>query len=481
MKLNSGNTVSVNRRMLVVLAAVFSLILSACFLQVRAYAEEGGADGMTITVTGEVSGADQQVQDMIGQGQIDIRAGQTEDGGVLNVDVWVGDYDLLSLRASVDAENLNIQIPQADDTVYTIRGEKVMEWMEQLNGMMSQDGGNPFAALQPPAITPEEYQEIFAPYLQLVAENIQQSLSMAQGETAELKMLGETVENCTLYTYQPSAESMQTFLNGLADTMETDAGLENVVTQWADFLENAGGLLNVTAAGNSVDMAEVAGQIKERYAQLPAMIRENADTIAQTLAAVNFRILVYVDENSTPVMIEMLGENEDQTMRIAFEGQIADDDIRYYIGAEVPGTSVYTTGHTTESNGVVEGEHMSVSDGETLSEVTYSFDLNSLSVIGIPYGEFNVNASGAGSIGFSMFEAENGGDTLELSFNGEEVTGETASSATVWVNFVASVDQLLQPEGPTVDISDYTMDDYMNLVGEIASKIMGSLSGEDAA
>ena len=228
MKLNSGNTVSVNRRMLVVLAAVFSLILSACFLQVRAYAEEGGADGMTITVTGEVSGADQQVQDMIGQGQIDIRAGQAEDGGVLNVDVWVGDYDLLSLRASVDAENLNIQIPQADETVYTIRGEKVMEWMEQLNGMMSQDGGNPLAALQPPAITPEEYQEIFAPYLQLVAENIQQSLSMAQGETAELKMLGETVENCTLYTYQPSAESMQTFLNGLADTMETDAGLENV-------------------------------------------------------------------------------------------------------------------------------------------------------------------------------------------------------------------------------------------------------------
>ncbi len=475
MKSQTINRVSLYRKTLVALTAVLALALSVICFRANAFAEEGSAAGMTISVTGEITGLDDQTEELIRSGQIDIRVSPTEDGGVLNADLWVGDYDLFSLLASVDAENLNIQIPQADGNVYTIRGEKILDLITQATGSGS-EGGNPLSALQLPEISPEEYQEILTPYLQLLTENLTESLSMAQGETAELVKLGLTVDNCTLYTYQPSAESVEKLLNGVADTMEQDTALENVVGQWTEFLENNSEIINLTGAGGqSVDVADAAAQIREGYASLPALIRENAATIGQTLEAVNFRVLVYVDANGMPVMIEGLGENEGQNLRIAFELQAAEDDIQYYLGADVAGSEIYTSGHTTENNGMIEGTHNAVSDGQTLCEVTYTVDGNSTSGIGLPYFDFDLNTPEFAA-GLDLLEDGAGGDTLELSFDaGEEGT------AALRINFQKSVDEIRVPEGTQVDISDYSVDEYMSLVSDIASKIFSSMSDENAA
>ena len=466
---------------------VFGVILTMLFAGIAqcgtVFAEEAGNEGFSLKITGSVDGGGSFVNSMIQSGDIEFEAAPVEDGVLANAVVKLGENELASLLVKIDQENVYFQIPQAGEEVYQMSLEKLMEYVGSLSSNPFLSGGSDSVNMVPD-ITEEEVMEALNPILNLLSEHLQEALRMETDAEAQLTGLGTTVPGCAVYIYQPDEEQLASFLNALAENIGENEALDNLAGKLADYIRSLDSYISAasyTGGTEELSAEEIAQNVENTYAQLPQLISENGEAIAQTLAESGFTVRVAVTEDGVPVLVEILMNADGSEFRAAYEMTVDDDALSFYQGLYIDEELFALTGTVNGSETVVSGDIVLRTEGMTVAELTFDIDTARTSGSGIPYGAAALDLMGV-HISGELKEGEAAGtDALYLDVTG---IGEFTKTSYDDEDPIDGVHLVIEtgteadpaaPEGTIVDVTDYSPEQWQELLAQIGERLSSSM------
>ena len=482
-----GRTTRKNRLCMMLLGLVMTLVLltGSCV-----YAQEVPASqdqALTVTARASLEGDNLgAAASLIESGRVKFAIGSGEEEVLVNAGVSIGDVDFLSLLASLTPEKIAVQIPQAGENVYEMSMAKATEYVMQLISQIRDDSGN---AVDPSALVPQISSELIseavAPVMEVAGEHIVACTTITE-EGFALEKLGTSVESGTVYTYKPSAQEIEAVLNKLADAVENNEALDQFIAQLAEYIRGLQGVTtftgSVSGSQTEFDARQMADQIEQVYAELPAQMRENAAEIGQMLEAMDATVTVGVTPEGMPGLIELRLTQGEQVLRAAFELAQDGTNTQYYLGIAIDQEEYALSGeHSVEGTQVSGAVHMTAAPmGEILS-VGYQMDFSKKSLLGAYYGEYSFEMAGGPSVFVSVEAgAAEGTDTITIHVEGLEVLSGGSSegmpgAVTVWID-ASTQNTAVAPEGTAVDVTDYTPEQFGELFDQISENITGYLN-----
>ena len=483
-------TAAVDRRkvrsLLVMLGVVLTLVFAVRMFSVNAFAQE---DDLTLSITGNVEGGGLGAAgQMIESGSINIRFGSGEDGYRFNASLDLGDTSLISLLAAFTEEGISFQIPQADENVYQMSLEKVGEYVQELMVQLQQMIGENSPISNPeqliPSISGELIQEALQPVLEVLSAHIPEAVAVESGEDVILEGLSETVSGCEVYTYHPTAEQLEAIVNDLAAAMESNDALDQLVKEIADYIRGLDGVLTTTSAisGETMDAQESADALEEGYAQLAAALKENAAAFAQAVEESDGEVRIAVAPDGSPCLVEVTFEVEEQQGRAALE-LLPAEDLAFYLGLRADDQEMALRGRVAEDDDKISGNFdLTVPEMGTPLTLTFEVYPAELSRLLLPYGFMQLDLMDM-TVRFDVEPSESvGADVLLITCSGLESFDENGSEDPVR-GFTLRVeasgeDTAAAPEGPVVDISDYSSEELGQLFSGIAESVVSYFTGE---
>ncbi len=483
--------------------------LSACLLSLcllftglasgTAAAAEQTQGILDLKLTASVEGADaQEMNSLLDASAVDIAVGADMAGDpVINVSADAAGMSLLRLLLKIGMEDgtLSFALPDVDGNLYSANLPQMVESLnvEEQLGSAFGDITEQFTALtEYPAITSEEYQQVFGPYLQIIGETAGGCMTAEENQEITFKSLSGTAV-CDVATIEPSDEDLINLLTALADQADGDTALKNVAVQWADYIRKIGPMLEMTGSvGEEVSPDEAADALVQGVDQLPALLRQGAEYIrTEGLDGVKFRFKAAVSAEGSPRQLTAYVGNEEESYELGLEYLPENGNTSwalYMEQFEYDETTLYDlkfSGNGGNGSGLLSGTlSANISMGGqkiTLGDLTYNWNLNTRSAIMAPYGTAILTVSADYEtlrVILTVGQGAEEGDDHTLYMTGlDSVTGDsslTGAKINLHTSKQASVEA---PSGNPVDISGYTLEQLAQLFAELGNKIVSSLQG----
>ena len=475
------------RRFLAFLAALSMILvlLTSTFAMAESVSPAEGS-GLTVKISGSMEGGNLGAAgSIIESGSINFRYGTDADGALINAAVSLGDTDFLSLLLKATQEKIALQIPQAGEDVYEMSTQKAAEYVTELISGLQDAAGT---AIDPEALIPHISEELItealSPVMEALSEHIAANTAVSAGAFS-LEKLGRTYENGTVYTYKPTAEEIEKFLNNLADIAESNEALGELITGVADYVRGLEGIATFTntAAGSpeEFDAQQTADAIEQFYAELPQTLHEGAGEIGQTLEAMDATVNVGITEEGVPALIELRLTQDGQTLRAALELAVTDHDVTYYLVLQIDEEEYAVFGNTESDDNALKGHHtIYQSSMGSILDVNYNLHLTKRSLLGLFYGEIFVETVTGLKLDVLIGEGESAGSDRH-SITISEIAAQAGEEAGVPDIVTVHVDSIpentaVAPTGNPVDISDYTPEQYTELFDRIVENITAYLN-----
>ena len=435
---------------------------------------------LTGSVEGENAG---MINRYLENSGIELNIGTKGDKALAGLAAVVAKQDLFSLLLEFGGGKVAFSFPGTDGNRYEFEPLKLAESLklqELLGELLSSSGLQALdpAKLSGPDITPEEYEKALTPYIQIIAGHVVTKIR-SEDTVIELKNLEEELEG-TVYTYEPDAEEIISLLNDLADQLEKDETLKEMIGKWADYIRSMQGILTITGAGSSdMDAEEAADALEQGFAQLSLNMREFAQTIEESgMEDVVIRFQSSVADRQTVKFTAFAGD-EYESYEAGFEFLPAENGVRLcgYItqgDVEYPETwRLICSGSSNNAqvNGNLVLENITADTKMTAASVDTHWDLSEASEIGIPYGSFTLG-SPAGNLNIQVGGSADGGSDHTIRIYGfGDLTGSDDITGFSLKLHSTKEARLEEPSGEVVDISGLSREEAISFISSLGQKI----------
>ncbi|MDD6196433.1 MAG: zinc-ribbon domain-containing protein [[Clostridium] aminophilum] len=379
-----------------------------------------------LTLTAQMPGAG-QMSDVLDKTALIMKLDGNKQNYTMNVAFRYNNADVLTGLLYTDGKKLDMASPSLNNKVYS---GNLVEMTKKLTG--HNDDQISFDDINDLQLSEEKQKEIAKRYYDLLrgvltdknltiekSQKLDFSVSAITSEDAKNALDGKSF---TKYTFVPTEEDYKTLMQKLGDTLEKDTDLKDWYSKYQEY-------------------EKMAYPQMPTYDEILSKVKENGDNASKNLTDLELKWTVYADDKQARY-IRIETKNAD-----AFEMAFAED------GAQTTDCISFGENFSFCNSFTKNGSVCSGSMSFNNYKLNYNnVDTSKPSVLGIFYGSYN-----AEGVTLEVKEADNATD-YEVKVMGATINLNATNSSTA-----------VKPEGDVVDISNYTEEDYQNLVMELSN------------
>lgn len=354
------------------------------------------------------------------------------------------------------AREMSFSIPAVDGNRYVMDFETLIDLANEAGmGMSLSDvleGTGAVADIDPEQFG-DDIRDVTDRYIAFLGTQItQDKLDVRSGEKISLDEVGQDV-TANVMVWQPTAEELEELFMALADMMEEDDTLMGVFDAMIE--ADAGGFAAQYRSGEDLIL------------DLADNLRDRAPDIADNMESAGFTWTVARDSKNNLCLISIEAEGG----KIAYERYIDGKSVEEALYFSEGRAASYALYNEYEINGNKRTGKITVNTGYGRVGVDYDIDISKKSVIGVPYGTYELDIRNLGlGVGISLTVGDGQGSATDHTFLVEGLGSFTNRELTeVSVTFsTSSPADVPAPEGREKDISGYTYEEFSGLMQDIA-------------
>lgn len=421
---------------------------------------------LTFTVTGEVKG-NKEVAEYLEDSSLVLKTKTNLDKGNLQASLLVKltGNSVLDAYGEYDNGNFSFAFPSIDKKLYTADVKTLLE-------------NNTGEEVQIPDLKKSKEnrklgKKLLAKYGVLLSKSMNKKNLTTEKGTFTIEHLDEDLKDTkykgTRYTFKPKAEEIEKFVEKLADMMEKDKDLEKFIEQGAygKYLELISGY------GRNESTAEQLSDLAER-------LRDNAEDIGEELEDNNLTWVVGV-EGKTLHEIYLFADNDDngeldteeESYFVLASGKDKEEVAEFFnISPDGYSSVVYLWNTYKKKGKTLDGTITGMLDTLYLNKTDYTIETGKKYQI-LPYGEYKLkNVEGDnGKVTLTVKAGKKNSTDCELKMSGlYDLDYHDIRSLTLNINVKEGAD-ISKPKGKTEDITDYSVYELYDLMGEFSSEI----------
>ena len=369
-------------------------------------------DSLDLTVSlelGDGSFGDADLNDYLKDSSLGLRVEVQEDRLGMDGDVTVMGQRFIGGTAIYDDGTLGFQVPELDSTYYTIdlkallresyEGRQYLDMLERMENMGPVD----FPAERVIAVTDR--------YIDLLADTATKDNTVHEkrADFAFEKLTGVSHTGQS-WTFTPTAADMEGLVNRLANELEGDEALKELVM---DYLEWATGAMGLSMAEWGTP-EEIQEELEQMFSEAAQSLRDSAADAGAWMQEAQPQCVLYTAKDG------------------AWKAETTADDGDYRLCAEggANGFALWMEGGTGGSFEMV--FQYEERGGQYAGTLTYGFDMeghtfsmelafehvtDKLSALGLNYGSYTLTIPNLGKVYFDVTEAPDGGTDHVLSLD----------------------------------------------------------------
>ena len=421
---------------------------------------------LTFTVTGEVKG-NKEVAEYLEDSSLVLKTKTNLDKGNLQASLLVKltGNSVLDAYGEYDNGNFSFAFPSIDKKLYKADVKTLLE-------------NNTGEEVQIPDLKKSKEnrklgKKLLVKYGVLLSKSMNKKNLTTEKGTFTIEHLDEDLKDTkykgTRYTFKPKAEEIEKFVEKLADMMEKDKDLEKFIEQGAygKYLELISGY------GSNESTAEQLSDIADR-------LRDNAEDIGEELEDKNLTWVVGV-EGKTLHEIYLFADNDDngeldteeESYVVLASGKDKEEVAEFFNISPNGYSSVFYLWNTYKKKGkTLDGTITGMLDTLYLNKTDYTIETGKKYQI-LPYGEYRLrNVEGDnGKVTLTVKAGKKNSTDCELKMSGlYDLDYNDIRSMTLHINVKEGAD-ISKPKGKTEDITDYSVYELYDLMGEFSSEI----------
>ena len=420
---------------------------------------------LTLTMTGEVKG-NKEIAEHLKYSSVVLKTKSNLDKGNLQASLEVylmGNFQ--NAYGEYDNGNLSFAFPLIDDKLYTA---DVKAMLENATGEEVQ-----LPDLKKIKENRKLGKKILMKYGALLSKSITKENLTTEKGTFKIEHLDEDLKDAkykgTRYTFKPKAEEIEKFVEKLADMVEKDKDLEKFIEQGAygKYLESILGYgRNESAAEQLSDLADI---LRDRAEEIGENAEENGLTwVVGVEGNTLHEIYLFSDYDDNGEL-----DTEEEAYVVLASGKDKDEVAEFFNFAPDGDYSTCYVRNTYKKKGkTLDGTITGKLDTFYLDKMDYTIETGNKYLV-LPYGEYK----------FRNIEGDNGKVTLtvkagignstdcELKMSGlYDLDYHDIRSMILHINVKEGAD-ISKPKGETEDITDYSIYEIYDLIGEVSSEI----------
>ena len=357
---------------------------------------------------------------------------------------------------SYDKGVMEFSLPDVNDSRYVM----------DLSQMASRMGGQEvdLSALKLPQFSGKEWRKVAETYLEILCTAVtEESVEMEKNVRFTLSELGGSYTGTTL-TFTPRAEDVEAMLRKLADQLEGDEALRELILEMVNpnMLSEAFGM-------DVFDGYDFAEELDEGLIELAGELRDNAAGVGEDAAEV-FSWTLYL-EGKEVRMIRITNHDAEEDLVFECSGNKSQGrSTAFYLDGDDYDYRPFTILNTyTQKGQAYTGELSYTSPHDGTIICAYDLDAGKKSPLGIPYGTYQVDVSHDDiSITLEVAKGSKGGTNHILTLRGNEYVFDDFNRMDITIN-TTDKSSATKPGGTAVDITDYSDEEYDELLEELSA------------
>ena len=420
------------------------------------------------TLTASVDNKD--VNEILEDSSVVLKVDVDGESAILNAEVNVMGSKLLSGALTYDKGVLGFYLPEADDTYYTV---DVMELLDNLGiEITTMDD------FTMPDISGADVVALMEDYLEIVFSVVNEdNLEVEKNENVRYSYLSGKFKG-TVYTFTPRAEDVEEMIEKLADHLEKDKKLKNLILEFVNS-DSFAALLEE----EGIDPEDVEDELDDLLEELADELRDVAEDLGEEVEDADFTWTLAMEGKTVRVVSLSWKDYWGDEMAYVYECKGDDrDGVEQVLFEESEyGQYVILENAYSRKGKTIEGE-LSFGDSADLT-IEYEVDLGTVSELGIPYGTYTVEVPDEDvMLTFEVEKAKSGTDhtlTIELGdwYSSYYFDGELSE---IQITLNTAKGTAKKPSAKhTEDITDYSARELRELFEDLAYSLSDEL--EDAA
>lgn len=439
-------------------------LLSAMEREMDTYGS--GKFSTDITVTGN---ADMElINRYLSDSSLALKVDASGSDLLLNGDLIMMGSPVFSGTVTYEKGRLGVYLPEFDDSYYTMDLSAVLERA----GVDDVD----LSDLKMPEFSGKEWRALSQTYLDLVYTAVnRKNVKVEKREDFRLSMLGESCTG-TIYTFRPTQEDTQAMLEKLADHLEKDKELRKLIAK----IINSKSLQD--AIGRTYGYDSLDEYLDKTLLEAADSLRENAEDLGAEVERSGFTWELYM-EGKELRMVRINSSYDGDSLVFERDGTESKKcEQVLYLASPYGDTEVYFQNEYSKKGKVYDGE-LSFDDGYGDScNVRYNMDTGKLSVLGVPYGSYNLRIPGEDVVvKLEVSDGKSGSTDHQFSvYSDGYAFGQSFSRVNATVN-TTNRSSAKKPGKKATDITDYTDQELEELMNSLLNRIeadIGSLMYE---
>lgn len=377
----------------------------------------GGVDLTATLELGDGSFNGMDLNDYLRDSSIGLRV-DAPQGDRLGVegDVTVMGERFIGGTAIYDGGVLGFQVPELDSTYYTIdfndllgQSEEGRRYLDMLERAQSAERVD---------IPTEKIMSVAGRYIDVVADTVTRDNTTKAKADFSFEKLDGAENSGTVWVFTPTAQDVTGFTNRLADQLEDDQELQDLLMDYAQWVSDAMGVSMMEEWGSSPD--ELRAELAQELAQVAQELRDGAEDAGQEAEDAHFQCTLYTAQNGA-WKVEVTFHYQGEPLRACAEG--CDTGFAIWAEEDENGrhTTVYELVFQYEKTG---GEYSGtmtwgVDDGRDTVTMELSFEhvTDQTSSLGLNYGSYALSIPNLGKVYLDVTRAAGGGTDHVISLD----------------------------------------------------------------
>ena len=421
---------------------------------------------LTFTVTGEVKG-NKEVAEYLEDSSIVLKTKSNLDKGNLQASLLVKltGNSVLDAYGEYDNGNLSFAFPSIDKTLYKA---DVKAWFENATGEDVQ-----LPDLKKIKENRKLGKKLLSKYGLLLSKSITKKNLTTEKGTFKIEHLDEDLKDAkykgTRYTFKPKAEEIEQFVEKLADMVEKDKDLEKFIEQGA-YGKYLGSILGYGRDDSAAEqLSDLADILRDRAEEIGENEEENGLTwVVGVEGKTLHEIYLFSDDDDNGEL-----DTEEEAYVVLASGKDKDEVAEFFNFAPYGDYSTCYIWNTYKKKGkTLDGTITGMLDTLYLNKTDYTIETGKKYQI-LPYGEYKFRdiEGDNGKVTLTVKAGKKNSTDCELKMSGlYDLDYNDIRSMTLHINVKEGAD-ISKPKGKTEDITDYSVYELYDLMGEFSSEI----------
>ena len=425
-----------------------------------------------ITITASVD--DSMINAFLADASINLGVDLKDNSLIASGDLVLFGSSIFGGTVTYDNGTVGFLLPQVDDSYY------VMDLQQVIRNLSGENID--FGALQMPDISGQKMRSLIEAYLDIMYSTVtENNVTVEKNKSVSLPGLGGSFTG-TVYTFKPTAKDIENMIVKLANHLESDKDLRELIMQLVGS-EAMAPFMGVYGSGYSLEdeldeaLLELAGEMRSEAQQIGREVENSGFTWTLAVEGKNVRqICISTDAGANAFAYEAQGTEASGRTELIYVTS-------YGTKQDLVERTYTKTGDTYEGRIIVNGGTGEYYDYYTDSYISYEnkltldykLDNSKTSVLGIPYGEYSISVTDYGetnSVSLTVAAGANGGvdHTISIFMDDDYYSYYGISRLDLTIN-ATDHSTVSKPNQRPVDISNYSEQELEALFESIEEKL----------